>query len=355
MMTSEQSQDANTESFRTEFSRLHDHLDSILEPLFSHEYSYASTALDIFFAYRLLLMRAPEKLSVTALEESADAFPNISNILYTFMASPEFRCKFFGNCRRPEGRIVFVPEGRRRIAVDIDDMVIGRGIVNGDYESELCALLRQFIKPGFVCVDLGANVGYFTSLMAELAGGDGKVIAYEPFPRTCRLLQMTIQESGLSNVEVKQMACTDRAATQYLYSPPETESSGGVFLSSEKRPEQFPGMAVEELRTTSLDIDLAGEPRIDFIKMDIEGTEFHALNGMCERLQKDMPSMAIEINTPCLERNGSSPSQVLEFLLSFGYSICLVDDHVLDSPERIQTASYRFCSPVVNIVCRRSD
>jgi FkbM family methyltransferase len=123
--------------------------------------------------------------------------------------------------------------------------------------------------PGMVCWDIGANVGYYTILFAELAGQDGKVFAFEPFPRNVELLRRHVEINGYRNVRVLPCALGDRDG-EAKFDPGPDRSMG--HLSDEG-----------ELRVACWRADtLLATGQIqapDVIKIDVEGAEAKVLLG----------------------------------------------------------------------------
>ncbi|MBP9940768.1 MAG: FkbM family methyltransferase, partial [Comamonas sp.] len=91
--------------------------------------------------------------------------------------------------------------------VQLEDFVIatddaeGFGLRGGaPFEPEVLHALRQYIQPGSVVLDIGANVGYFTAHISKLVGSAGRVHAFEPEPRNFSLLSSNVAANHLQNV-----------------------------------------------------------------------------------------------------------------------------------------------------------
>lgn len=310
-----------------------------------------TTALDVFFAYRLLLLRNPEWRSARELRRRTEELPDVGLLSRAFHASHEFRDKHYGQAQRPDGRVVLVREGNLRIAVHLDDLAISWAIINGCYEPEMRWLLAKYVVPGACCLDVGANVGYITANMADLAGPDGHVYSYEPFPTVNRLLRITVEESGLQErVTVREAACSDEETTTTMYFAAETDNFGGSFIAQDGS-EVNAGLSKLSVPVTTLDKDLAGVPRIHFVKMDIEGAELRALRGMEARLRQDKPVLALEVLPEGLARQGCTPDDLLAFLFGLGYQVYRLSSLYEGNPFEITSESEVDFSPWDNIVC----
>jgi FkbM family methyltransferase len=323
----------------------------VLDECAQGRFAPETTLLDVLFAYRLFLRRIPETLTPAFLASIQALGPSVLNLGQSFLASPEFRTLYYGRPQRKEGRVVFVPDGDLRVAVDLDDLHIGWRIINGEYERRIRWIIEEIVQPDWTCVDLGANVGYFASIMAQRVGPRGRVHAYEPFPRVLRLLEMTVRESGLADrVDIRAKACADALAETNLFFVEASDNLGGSFIS-DGVDSKSAGLATVRVPVTTVDADLAGVARIDFIKMDIEGAELRALRGMHRRLEADHPILVTEINTHCL-RDGATADQILDFLRQRGYAVFVLQSVVDGVPLRVETkyADY-ITAPSADFLC----
>ena len=73
---------------------------------------------------------------------------------------------------------------------------------SGEWEPEEIRWLCQQVQPGMTCVNVGANVGYFSSWMSRLTGPDGQVFAFEPNPVLLPLLRENLANAAYPNVEI---------------------------------------------------------------------------------------------------------------------------------------------------------
>lgn len=137
------------------------------------------------------------------------------------------------------------------------------------------------LNEGDTVIDGGAYLGEFTLYAAKVVGNGGKVIAFEPDPLNYKKLLENISLNNLDNVIAVNKGLHSENTNLKFYN----DSSGGSFLISDD-PESKPNDMVE-VPVVKLDdeMDLLGIPKVDFIKMDIEGAEIEALKG-CKRLLK---------------------------------------------------------------------
>jgi FkbM family methyltransferase len=171
------------------------------------------------------------------------------------------------------------------------------------FEPVLSKLVWNIVEEGDVCVDAGANVGYFTLLMAQKAGCRGKVISIEAAPGNAARLTQNIKLNNFEDrVEVISAACSDSAGalTFYLHS----KSDMLCRLERPKKDELDYWLMGRKWMSTVVRADtlsaLVGRdaPNVSFIKMDVEGTE----HKMCKDILKNFTSsrlcVAIEAKQP---------------------------------------------------------
>jgi len=192
--------------------------------------------------------------------------------------------------------------------ISVDPFAIHGNLIfaTGADEGNVTNLERRFLNPGMNAVDIGANVGYHTVLIAKLVGPAGKVYAFEPDDRNLRLLRRNLRNNGLYNVSVQRSICTDSdGEVTFFVARSDTESGSLVYRQKTSKPARR--------HSVSLDKFFSSNPEaISYIKMDIEGSEQLALRGMHEVLRKN-PSLIIvmEYNPRILRNVWRSPDALL--------------------------------------------
>ena len=140
-------------------------------------------------------------------------------------------------------------------------------------ESKEIKFLKKIIKKNMIVVDVGANVGLYTSILSKLVGSNGKVFSYEPEPNNFRLLKKCKKINELDNVIIESIAIGEKKENTNFYVS--KINSGDNRLSSFKQIH-----SIISVQKDSLDNKLRKQKYIDFIKMDIQGGEYLALLGM---------------------------------------------------------------------------
>ena len=230
------------------------------------------------------------------------------------------------------------------------DMVVDR------YEQATTKLFRQLIQPGMVVVDVGANVGYFTLLAAELAGSGGTVYAFEPEPNNYALLKNNIQLNSYSNIQPIETAVSNECGSTQLYLSAMDNGSHSIYGTAAR------GVTGTHLvATTTLDAFLKGEgwPKVDLVKIDVEGAEIRVLDGM-ERLCERSPDfkLIIEYCPVLINATGAKPSDLLDKLASMNLKVRFVDEkNGVMAPEAADldliTAKLLKQETYMNLLCSR--
>ena len=166
----------------------------------------------------------------------------------------------------------------------------------GTYEVELQNAIRDFVKPGLIAYDVGANVGYITLMLARQVNETGRVFAFEPLPQNITRLRRNIDLNQLSErVSVYPFAVVDRSRPiEFLAGP--SDDMGKVAGSAGRQNVAYsPCLSVTGI---SLDdfVFQQGNQAPDVIKMDIEGGEILALDGMRRLFTEKQPLIFLELH-----------------------------------------------------------
>lgn len=160
----------------------------------------------------------------------------------------------------------------------------------GIHEPILTALMLNEIRPGDVIVEVGANIGYYVLLECSMIRGNGKVIAIEPDPRSRKLLKMNVFRNGYAkDVEFVPFAIGPRRGTVKILM--NNAFNASCVISPWLR--KAGGGEEKSVKMVTLDELLLDEPKIDVIRMDIEGYEFAAIDGMISTLAKFRPRLLV--------------------------------------------------------------
>lgn len=179
-------------------------------------------------------------------------------------------------------------QGGLKMNVDSDNDSERGVLYAGDKHRAISYLYRQQVKPGAYCIDIGANVGFYTLLLSGLAGESGHVAAFEASPLMRERLQANIALNNLSQVEVVPCAVNDVPGTFtfYLNANPE--------LSSIHQMDDYAQAIEVEAITIDQFMQEQQWLRLDAIKIDIEGNDCQAVIGARETLARFKPLIVME-------------------------------------------------------------
>lgn len=184
----------------------------------------------------------------------------------------------------------------------------------GLYEIDTYRLLRARLKPGAWFVDCGANLGYFTLLASKWVGETGRVDAIEPDLLNRSRLTAHLAENAANNVTVHPFAASDAKGEIEFFHPTGATANHGMATLYRSLTPSAESYAVQ---TTRLDDLLAGlrDGVPDVIKIDVEGAELVAIEGMRKILQADCPpTLIVEHNHETSAAAGHLPSAIFEKL-----------------------------------------
>jgi FkbM family methyltransferase len=190
---------------------------------------------------------------------------------------------------------------------------------DGNYESAMGLTIADFLKPGMIFLDMGANEGFFTVMGAKLCGPHGRVVAVEPQNRMIPIIRENLRLNGLNNVSIVNAAVSDTIGTGTIYLFPDinTGASGVTYTPHYRVPTQ----AVPTRALTQI-LDDADLPHVDLMKVDIEGSEWEMIHGSLEAFSTHrIRSMTMEIHNGILQRRGLDGAELVRKLDSCGYRI----------------------------------
>lgn len=193
----------------------------------------------------------------------------------------------------------------------------------GDLERGTRLLIQRALRPGDVFVDVGANLGIHTLAAAMALQGRGKIIAFEPFETTRRMLEETVRINGYASMtEIHQAAVSNSAGRQSLYLG---KSSGHHSLYALDTIDAGSVGAVDVV-TVRLDDVIAPGQLVNMIKIDAEGAELAVLDSAVATIGAN-PDIAliVEFGPSHLARNGQSGSDWLARFAALGMEYRAID------------------------------
>jgi len=246
---------------------------------------------------------------------------DLENVVSSYVTSQEFAAR--GLLKKTyQENIELAHFPNFSVFASIDDLAVGNHVLIGrSYDPRIAAVLSRRVTPGMAVVDIGANIGYFTMLLASFVGPPGLVVAVEPNPENVKLLEASRRVSGFDQVLVIQAAAgrhTTLLALNVSYSNGTTSElpseSNAIFAS---RP--VPCFALDSI--------LPKDRTFDLIKIDAEGAELNALVGLLRTIERDRPVIVSEFSPGMLPGiSQCSGPEYLRFLIAKGYRIAVIEE-----------------------------
>lgn len=181
-------------------------------------------------------------------------------------------------------------------------------------------VFSNYIKKGDTVIDCGANIGYYTNFFRAIVGKKGSVHAFEPVPSTFKCLtKNTLKYSNCNNYSLNMVGLYKEKSTKNIYIP--DSISGHASLNKHKDAWNAHKIDKKEIKLITLDafIEDNGINKVDFMKIDVEGSEIDALQGSKLTLQKNKPKLHMEVNTELLNASQHSVQELWEFLKGLDY------------------------------------
>lgn len=188
------------------------------------------------------------------------------------------------------------------VPVDALDKVTHEAWLRGILAPDLEPAINRYVKPGTIAVDVGANLGFVSLLMAEKVGKYGEIFAIEPNPEMLLRIEKIFWLNGLQNYKIFECGCSDEKRDAYMLIDQGDHSRSRISQDQT-------GFQVQLL---PLDLILKDVNKsVSFIKIDVEGYEGEVLAGAKKTLQKHRPAVVFETGTHTFEQI-SSISKILK-------------------------------------------
>lgn len=195
-----------------------------------------------------------------------------------------------------------------------DDHICSYLITHGYWEDWTYKILKSLINSGDTIVEVGANVGYFTVIMADQIGPTGKLVALEANPYIARLLMKSVTMNGLSDrVKVFQQAASDHAGRASFVFNNRNPGAGHLHVASDNANTEN---EVTEVSTVRL--DELGVEKVDLLRVDAEGSEGLILHGAETMISNPDIKICMEWDTIQMANRTDVPA-FAEWLANLGF------------------------------------
>lgn len=208
---------------------------------------------------------------------------------------------------------------------------LDRELIHDGFETAEAEFVARFLRPGMTVLDVGAHHGLYTLLASRLVGRNGRVIAFEPSPRERRRLERHLWLNRCGNVDVQSCALGECAGEADFY----LVEGMHDWCNSLRVPHIEERTSKVRVEVRRLDDVLEGInwPRIDFIKLDVEGGELSFLHGARRMLGGEVrPAILVEVQDVRTVPWGYAAREIVRCLANAGYGwFALADDGSLES------------------------
>ena len=197
-----------------------------------------------------------------------------------------------------------------KLYIDKKDAVVSQELViSGTWEEYETEVFKKNINKGDTVLDIGAHIGYYTLIAAQLVGDKGKVYAFEPDHKNFSLLKKNVEVNGYKNVVLVNKAVGEIDGKIELYLDDENTGDHRIYVSDARRK----GITIE---VVTLNNFLKNNEEVNLIKMDIQGSESSALKGG-SNIIKENKSIKIltEFWPKGLKLSGSSSNEFINLLI----------------------------------------
>ena len=213
-------------------------------------------------------------------------------------------------------RIVVCSRDGRRFCVDPKEKQYHMGLLGtGVYEPVETRVVTACVSESDIAFDVGANIGWYTTLLSRLVGPRGTVHAFEPLASTYQVLTGNCRLNTCLNVVLNNIALGDRdgSVTMHYYPDEACGNASMVRMSTASSIQSTCSL-------TTLDAFVLKHhvSRCDFIKCDAEGAEMAFIKGACRTLSQFEPSMLIELNPHIFAMAGYSSADLLRKIRECG-------------------------------------
>jgi FkbM family methyltransferase len=182
----------------------------------------------------------------------------------------------------------------RRIEVRYREGIGLSMLLEGQFEGGEIETLASYAHSDSTAIDVGANIGIYTIVLAAAVGTAGRVLAFEPAPVNVDRLRRNLQLNGIANVDLLPLAVGARSERVALYMSDDPALHSTSEVAAQRRAGRSLIVAASSLDMVWNDV---GRPAVSVVKIDVEGVELGVLQGARELLAACRPILLIEIKS----------------------------------------------------------
>jgi FkbM family methyltransferase len=228
-------------------------------------------------------------------------------------------------CRRFPGDVITTTRDGRKLSVSFRDWAEDSIYFLGTYETFCTQVVKNHIKPGDVCFDVGANIGWYTTLFQTLCGASGAVHSFEPVPQTFAELEKNVAlNNSRTKVFLNNFGLGDEEKNLEIHFSPDLPTGHASLAKKNDSSEAIP----VKIKTLDSYLTENGVKQVDFVKVDIEGAELMFLKGAKKLFEQEkLPVIFMEMALETSREFGYKPDDLLVFIRKQGeYDFFALDE-----------------------------
>ncbi|MGD6818503.1 FkbM family methyltransferase [Metabacillus sp. 84] len=200
---------------------------------------------------------------------------------------------------------------------ELDSSVFKPVKTKGTYEPHVMRLLKKIIRHESVCLDIGANIGLISLALSYLAK-EGQVYSFEPSKTNFPFLVQTIEDNHIKNISPINVGVYDRN-TNINFCEIGAGGGGWSFVFDETKIDATPNEIIPCIKLDDW-VQNTNVQKVDFIKIDIEGSEIKAIQGASNTIKKWKPDLIVEFNPIAIsDLGGAEPEELYNMIKTAGY------------------------------------
>jgi FkbM family methyltransferase len=255
-------------------------------------------------------------------EIKATTAPNRSSLVMAGMSLDELRSTCRNACQTAylgENLILCRVLANYLLYGDTRDIgIVPHLCLNGFWEPWVTLAMLRTLKPGWNCLDVGANHGYYSLVMSSVVGAMGRVVALEPNQRLAEMVRKTLEVNGFNDraVAMANAVSSQSGEIVKLMIPPGHTGHASIKQTANATDE------VMEVETVTIDQLTAEWSQVDLIKIDVEGAEEAVWRGMQETVRRNKDIIIV------LEFGANrypNPKAFLEEIVAEGFILRYID------------------------------
>lgn len=265
---------------------------------------------------------------------------NHKNIFSALSSVPNFKGKLFllENYYKHFIKRAGTYQGKTWTGVDLsllmEDRIQRRIFIKKAHEPETEFHLLKFAENSKCFLDIGANIGYFSMMVAKKFPAVS-VYSFEPNPNNLKKIEENRRLNKVENIKIMNMCVSDSPGEVTFAVPPENESGWGRIENEHLPLTNFTKVSARaETLDHLFETNTFNGMQPDLIKIDIEGAELKAFKGAEKMIKACKPVLCVELNEECLIDNKTTSQELMSLLLGWGYKACYIDGKDLRQTDK---------------------